>query len=350
MTTVEGPAGSALQERLRHFRALLGPTPVTPVTLNVDGRPRTVHLKLEGHNLAGSVKARTAYGLVRGLLESGRLRPGDRLLESTSGNLGIALAMLARYLQIGFTAVVDPLVAPESLRRLSELGAEVVTVTERDASGGYLLSRLDRVAELLKENPRYVWTNQYGSPDNPAVHRELTGPELLGQLPKSPDAVFAAISTGGTFAGVSRYFREHSPTTEMVAVDIEGSVAFRGRPGRRHLSGIGASRPSAFLDDSLVDHLQVADIRSAAHYCRLVLREAGLHIGASAGAVLAGCVRYLETHPEAELVVCLCADGGEKYAGTVYNDHWLRSIGVAPPGGDAAGSALSGSAILSGVG
>ncbi len=339
-----------MQERLENFRALLGPTPITPVTLNIGGRPRTIHLKLEGHNVAGSVKARTAYGLVRSLLEQGRLQPGGRLLESTSGNLGIALATLARYLGVSFTAVVDPLIAPECLHRLSELGADVVTVTERDASGGYLLSRLATVAELLEADDSYVWTNQYGSPENPAIHRELTGPELLGQLPRSPDAVFAAISTGGTFSGISQYFREHSPGTAMVAVDIEGSVAFRGSPGRRHLSGIGASRPSGFLDDSLVDHFAIAGIYESAHYCRLVLRTAGLHLGASAGAVVAGCVRYLTRHPETDLVVCLCADGGEKYAGTVYSDAWLRSIGLEPPPEADAVPVASEDAILSGVG
>jgi cysteine synthase A len=325
------PAGESLKERLDEFEALFEPTPVLPVQLTVGGRPRTVHLKLEGRNVAGSIKARTAYGLVRGLARSGRLRPGGKLLESTSGNLGIALAMLARHLGVGFTAVVDPLVSRESLEQLTGLGAVLDVVRERDPTGGYLLSRLARVRELQARDSAYVWPNQYGNPDNPAIHREMTGPELLKQLPRPADAVFAAISTGGTFCGLSQFFRQHSPATRMVAVDIEGSVAFRGTPGNRYLPGIGASRASSFLDPSLVDRFDCANIHEAAYYCRLVLRDCGLHIGASAGAVVAACCRYLEQHPDTGLVVCLCADGGEKYAGTVYSDDWLRTIGVDPP-------------------
>ncbi|MFF4339353.1 pyridoxal-phosphate dependent enzyme [Kitasatospora sp. NPDC001540] len=128
-----------------------------------------------------------------------------------------------------------------------------------------------------------VWTNQYDNPENPAIHRQLTGPEIFQQFPQAPGAVFAAISTGGTFAGLSQFFREASPSTRMVAVDIEGSVAFHGPPGRRHLSGIGAGRPSTFLDDSLVDRLEIVDIHRAVRYCRLDLKSAGLHLGASAG-------------------------------------------------------------------
>ncbi|WP_063857040.1 MULTISPECIES: pyridoxal-phosphate dependent enzyme [unclassified Kitasatospora] len=341
----------SMKQRLEHFEALLGPTPVLPVTLTVGGRPRVIHLKLEGHNVAGSIKARTAFGLVRALVESGELQPGGRLLESTSGNLGIALAMLARYLGVSFTAVVDPLIASECLERLNDLGAEIITVTERDESGGYLLSRLDRIAELREQDSSYVWTNQYDNPENPAIHRGMTGPEMFRQLPRAPDAVFAAISTGGTFSGLSQFFRSASPATKMIAVDIEGSIAFHGSPGKRHLSGIGASRPSTFLDSSLVDQLEIASISESAHFCRLVQRSAGLHIGASAGSVVAACVRYLEIHPEIELAVCLCADSGDKYASTIYSETWLRSIGVELPADDLAPATpehLPG-AILSGV-
>ncbi|MEU4684097.1 pyridoxal-phosphate dependent enzyme [Streptomyces xinghaiensis] len=327
-----------MQHLLERFEALLGPTPVKTIELDVLGRPRRLHLKLEGYNITGSIKARTAYGLVRGLVQDGRLWPGAELLESTSGNLGVALASMARYLGIGFTAVVDPLCTAESRSRLRDLGARVVMVEEADHAGGYLLSRLARVRELLEADDRYVWGNQYESRRNPGIHREMTGPEILGQMPIPPDALFAAVSTGGTFAGLSQCFRERGLATRMVAVDISGSAAYGGPPGKRYLSGIGASRPSSFLTDDLIDHYLYVDVDETARYCRKVLREAGIHLGASSGAVVAACVRHLGENPDITDPLCICADGGEKYESTVYSDRWLETVGGVPqPGGGGIG-------------
>ncbi|MCW7944455.1 cysteine synthase [Streptomyces hygroscopicus] len=296
------------------------------LTVDVLGRPRSINLKLEGHNITGSIKARTAYGLVRGLAEDGLIRPGVRLIESTSGNLGVALATMARYLGVGFTAVVDPLITTECLTRLRDLGATVVMVEDPDPAGGYLLSRLAKVKQMVAQDDAYVWVDQYNNWRNPEIHRQMTGPEILGQMPTPPDAVFAAISTGGTFAGLSRCFRARSPQTRMIAVDIKGSVAFGGRPGKRHLSGIGASRRSSFLDPGLIDHLAFAGVGESAYYCRAVLRDSGIYLGGSSGAVVAACVRYLAEHPEIQNPLCVCADGGEKYESTVYSDAWLEAI------------------------
>lgn len=319
-----------MQHYLDRFEALLGLTPVKTVELDVDGAPRRIHLKLEGHNLTGSIKARTAYGLVRGLAQDGKLRPGVQLLESTSGNLGVALASMARFLGVGFTAVLDPLSTVECRNRLRDLGAGIVMVDEVDETGGHLLTRLAKVREMLAEDERYVWVNQYESPRNPEIHRTMTGPEILSQFVEPPDALFAAVSTGGTFTGVSQAFRERGLDTRMVAVDVEGSVAYGGLPSRRHLSGIGASRPSSFLRASLIDDYAYVSATEAAHYCRKVLREAGIHLGASSGAVVAACVRHLAENPEIADPLCLCADGGEKYESTVYNDGWLSRIAAAP--------------------
>ncbi|MFF4603453.1 pyridoxal-phosphate dependent enzyme [Streptomyces sp. NPDC001339] len=317
-----------MQHYLDRFETLLGLTPVKPITLDVQGRQRTIQLKLEGHNITGSIKARTAYGLVRGLVDEGKVRPGVELIESTSGNLGLALASMARYLGVGFTAVLDPMSTVECRSRLEDLGAGIVMVDEADEAGGYLLSRLAKVREILASDDKYVWVNQYGSQQNPEIHRRMTGPEILDQMPTPPDALFAAVSTGGTFAGVSRYFKENGLSTRMVAVDVTGSVAYGGRPGRRYLSGIGASRPSSFLEDWLIDHYMYVGTAEAAYYCRRVLKDAGIHLGASSGAVVAACVRYLEENPDISDVLCICADGGEKYESTVYNDAWLERIGA----------------------
>lgn len=313
---------------LDRLEALLGLSPIKTVTLDVLGRPRNIHLKLEGHNIAGSIKARTAFGLVHGLVQDGELRPDSKLVESTSGNLGLALAGIAKYLGIEFTAVVDPLSTAESRDLLQKQGAQVVMVDTPDETGGYLLSRIATVREILAADSTYVWSNQYENRRNSEIHRVMTGPEILSQKATPPDAVFAAVSTGGTFAGLSQCFRERGLGTRMVAVDVDGSVAYGGPPGRRYLSGIGAGRRSSFLRESLIDSYVYIGVGEAAYYCRKTLREAGIHLGASAGAVIAACVRYLGEHPDITDPLCICADGGEKYVGTVYSDDWLRSVGA----------------------
>jgi cysteine synthase A len=312
---------------LDRFETLVGRTPTKPIEISVRGRSHRIDLKLESYNITGSIKARTAYGLVRGLVDDGVLRPGARLIESTSGNLGVALATLARYLGVGFLAVIDPLITDECHARLVDLGAEILMVDRPDHNGGYLLSRLAAVREILDRDEGYVWVDQYSSPRNPEIHRQMTGPEITTQMPVPPDAIFAAISTGGTFAGLSAHFREHSPTTRMVAVDIKGSVAYCGTPGRRVLPGIGASRPSTFLRPDLVDHFYSVGLEEAVRQCREVLRDSGIQLGGSSGAVIAACVRHLTENPDGiERPLCICPDDGGKYEQTIYSDDWLSKI------------------------
>jgi len=178
--------------------------------LLIDGKSRNVDLKLEGDNPGGSVKDRTAFGLLRSLESTGELRPGGRLLESSSGNLAISLAMLARDRGYQFTAVVDPRVTVENMRRLDSLGADTRMVETPDEMGGYLLSRLARVREMLVEDPGWLWTNQYSNAANPEAHYLGTAPEIHRQMEHRVDAVFVAVSTGGTLAGTGRFLRAAS--------------------------------------------------------------------------------------------------------------------------------------------
>jgi cysteine synthase len=211
--------------------APMGDTPVGRIRLLIDGKSRNAYLKLEGHNPGGSVKDRTALGLLQSLEATGQLRAGGRLVESSSGNLAISLAMLARDRGYRFTAVVDPNMTAENMRRLHSLGTEAKLVESPDDTGGYLLSRLACVREKLDEDPGLVWTNQYSNAANPEAHYLGTAPEIDRQMEHRVDAVFVAVSTGGTLAGIGRYFREASPDTRIIAVDARGSVALGGSLG-----------------------------------------------------------------------------------------------------------------------
>ncbi|MGI9242679.1 MAG: 2,3-diaminopropionate biosynthesis protein SbnA [Verrucomicrobiales bacterium] len=301
----------------------IGDTPTRRIRLLIDGRLRDVHLKLEGHNPGGSVKDRTAIGLIESLEATGELREGGRLIESSSGNLAISLALLARDRGYRFTAVVDPCVTAENIRRLEALGAEMRIVESPDKTGGYLLNRLSLVQELLAEDPELVWTNQYANAANPRAHYQGTAPEIYRQMDHRVDAVFVAVSTGGTLAGIGRFFRESSPDTRVIAVDARGSVALGGSLGVRKVTGIGSGRRSEFVTPDQYDEtIYVGDCEAFA-FCRALDAATGIKVGGSSGAVLAACARYLHVHDEVERVVCVCADRGEHYSSTIFSDSWL---------------------------
>lgn len=320
VTTTRNEPGDALPRP--------GNTSMQVITLTLEGRTCPVFLKMEGANPTGSVKDRTGYGLVRDLEERQLLRPGSVLIESTSGNLGVALAFLCAQRGYGFVAVVDPKTTAENLARMRELGASIDLVEHPDNTGGYLLSRLQRVRALCQQYPHYVWSDQYNNLANPLIHYQSTGPEIYAQMHGQVDALFVAVSTGGTLAGVGRYFREVSPHTRVIGVDARGSVIFGSPPAPRKLTGIGSSRPSSFLTPWLYDEAQLVSDEEAFAFCRYLAEATSLCVGGSSGATLVACARYLVAHPEVERTVCLCADRGEHYASSLYSDHWLQQHGI----------------------
>jgi 2,3-diaminopropionate biosynthesis protein SbnA len=303
-------------------------TPIARVDLVIGGAARLVHLKLERENPGGSLKDRTARSLVSDLERRGVLATDSVLIESTSGNLGVSLARIAHAKDLRFVAVVDPAVSEESARRMRAFGARVEMVRDRDATGGFLLSRLARVRELCSLSASFVWPDQYRNPANPRAHELGTGPEILRQMGGRVDAVLVAVSTGGTLAGTARFFRRASPATRLVAVDASGSVALGGRPGPRLLTGIGASQRSRFLSPDLFDErILVSDGRAFA-LCRALARATGLRLGGSSGAVIAAAAELLERHEDARRIVCLCPDGGDRYRRSIFDDGWLARHGL----------------------
>ena len=306
----------------------VGNTPLAPIALRIHGRRRIVHLKLEGANPCGSLKDRTAQSFFDELERSGALTRGSVLVESTSGNLGVALAWIAHRRGYRFVAVVDPKTTRENVARLRRLGARIELVDTPDEAGGYLLARIERVRRLCASSPAFVWPDQYSNPANPRAHEQGTGPELLEQLAGDLDAVFVAVSTGGTLAGLARFLRRESPRTRIIAVDAHGSVALGGNPGPRLLTGIGASRPSSFVSADLYDERVLVRDAEAFAFCRVLASATGHAVGGSSGATLAACARVLARDPDLERVVCLCADRGQSYASTIYSNRWLARHGI----------------------
>lgn len=301
----------------------LGNTPMEPIYLMIGGVARKIHLKLESENPTGSVKDRTGYGLIQALEMQGLLRKGSVVIESTSGNLGVALSFFCKLKGYTFVAVIDPKTTQENIAKMQALGAQIEMVQQPDENGGYLLTRLERVRHLCASSQRYVWTNQYGNTANPHIHYLSTGPEIYHQMCGNVDALFAAVSTGGTLAGIGRFFREKSPSTSIIGVDAHGSVIFGTPPAPRKLTGIGSSRSSSFITRDLYDMHMLVNDEEAFAFCHALWNSTGIKVGGSSGAVLAACGRYLLDHPEVIHVVCVCADSGDNYTNSIFNDDWL---------------------------
>jgi cysteine synthase A len=303
----------------------VGGTPIVELALGVNGIKRILKLKLESYNPCGSLKDRIAITLVNSVAH--RVNQDIGIIESTSGNLGVAMAAVCNERGINFSAVVDPRTSPLLVERMRRLGARVKIIDEPDALGGYLLNRIRYVRSQLDAQPGLVWTNQYKSNANPRAHFESTAPELWRQLP-GPATVLIPVSTGGTLAGFTRFARSRSLPWRLIGVDVTGSAALGTPAGERLLSGIGASQHSNFLDLGEVEavHVTPADAISA---CVWLSNSAAIDVGGSSGAAIAAALRVLRDDAEREELVCICPDGGDRYLTTIYQANWREAHGVA---------------------
>lgn len=325
---VRSPYG-ALAPRAREAIDLLAaridayrPTPMRTFEVDVAGRRRRIRLKLEGESPWRSIKGRTAIGLVASVAH--RITDRSAIVESTSGNLGAALAALAGDLGMSFTAVVDDLLPAAMSERMRTAGARLVIADATQTGGDRLAARIRTVSEICAADPDALWTNQYANLANPLIHELWTGPELIAQA-VGTQAVFAGVSTGGTLHGIAGAVRAAGKPIKVVGVDVEGSRAFGGCDHLRVLTGIGASRPSQHIGSETCDDVEVVPSWAGVLCCHGWERSTGLALGGSSGAVLAAALRHLSVHPELTDVVCVCADLGENYIDTIYDDTWVHN-------------------------
>jgi 2,3-diaminopropionate biosynthesis protein SbnA len=287
-------------------------------------------LKIEALNPAGSIKFKPALAMVEDLESRGLLHPGSQLIESSSGNLGIALAIVSNARGYWFTCVTDTNTAPATIALMRAYGARVVVIDRRDRQGGFLASRIDYIAEQVRDDPALIWPNQYANPVNTAAHYRTTAAEIHRQFP-AVDVVFVGAGTTGTLTGCARYFARHRPATRVVAVDLIGSTTFGTPPGRRYLPGMGTSRtPEIASLDGVADLLLVSE-RAAVRTCERVRADHGLLVGPSTGAVLTATESYAGTLPDGALIVAISPDFGDRYANTAYDPAWLAERGLGPP-------------------
>jgi N-(2-amino-2-carboxyethyl)-L-glutamate synthase len=290
---------------------------------SIFGRP--LYLKCEGFNFAGSIKLKAATEMVEAAEREGILKPGSILVESSSGNLGVALSMIAASKGYRFLCVTDSRCNQSTRRLMEALGSQVhvITIAASDSNGGLLGARIDYVRALCASDDRYVWLNQYANPGNWKAHYRSTAPAIVRQFPLL-DVLFVGAGTTGTLMGCARYLREWRRPVRIVAVDTVGSVTFGGAPGRRMIPGLGTSVRPQLLDESYVDevvHVEEAETIRACHR----LARYGFLFGGSTGTVVSGAIDWLVQHDTRELTaVAIAPDLGERYLDTIYHTNWLQ--------------------------
>jgi 2,3-diaminopropionate biosynthesis protein SbnA len=298
--------------------------------LYIDLQPifgHSLFLKCEGFNFAGSIKLKAAAEMVEAAERDGVLKPGSILVESSSGNLGVALSMIAASKGYRFLCVTD-IRCNRSTRLLMEaLGSQVHVITEQDANGGgFLGARLAYVRALCASDDRYVWLNQYTNQNNWKAHYRTTAPAIARQFPHL-DVLFVGAGTTGTLMGCARYFKEKHPSVRVVAVDTVGSVTFGGAPGRRMIPGLGMGVHPPLLDESFVDEVVMVEEPDTIRTCHRLARR-GFLFGGSTGTVVSGAISWLNQHDERNelTAVTISPDLGERYLNTVYQPDWLKDV------------------------
>jgi N-(2-amino-2-carboxyethyl)-L-glutamate synthase len=286
---------------------------------------QSLFVKIEGMNFAGSVKLKAAGEMVAAAERDGLLKPGSVLVESSSGNLGVALSMIAASKGYEFLCVTDSRCNLQTRLLMQALGARVHIITEPDPVSGLLGARMSYIEQLCASDERYVWLNQYTNPNAWMAHYRTTAPAIAAQFPDL-DVLFVGAGTAGTLMGCARWFKEHRPQVRIVAVDAVGSVSFGGAPARRMLPGLGMAVRPPQLDESYVDeviHVEEADTIRACH----TMARRGFLFGGSTGTVVSAATAWLAAHDEENLTaVALSPDMGERYLETIYQSNWVADL------------------------
>ena len=315
---------------VKNILELIGQTPMVELSPRINPTNVKILAKLEYFNPGGSVKDRIGLAMIERAEREGKLRPGMTVVEPTSGNTGIGLAIACILKGYKLIVTMPDKMSREKIDLLKAYGAEVIicpTAVEPDDPQSYY-----SVARRIAEEQGAYLPDQYSNPANPEAHYLTTGPEIWEQTGGELDAFVCGVGTGGTITGTGRFLKEKNPNVKVVGVDPEGSMlytAFYNQPHDVHpylIEGIGEDLIPKTLDFSVIDEMIRVNDRESFLMTRELLQKEGLFVGISSGSAVVGALRYAEKMGEGTLVVLL-PDSGRNYLGKVFSDEWMRAQG-----------------------
>lgn len=305
---------------------LIGRTPMVRLTRVTEGIACPVVAKVETTNPGGSVKDRPALAMINAAEKEGFLRPGSTIIEPTSGNTGVGLAIVAAQRGYDCIFVMTDKVSPEKVDLLKAYGAEVI-VCPVDVAPDDPRSYYSTAERLVNERPSAFRPNQYSNPVNPLSHYLTTGPEIWEQTNGTVTHFVAGAGTGGTLCGVGKYLKEQNPNVQIIAADPEGSV-YSGGDGRPYLvEGVGEDFWPETYDSTLIDRVVPVSDAQSFYRTRQVSREEGLLIGGSCGTAVDVAITVAAELTKDDLVVVLLPDSGRGYLSKIFNDQWMTEYG-----------------------
>jgi len=309
---------------------LIGNTPMVRLGKIGEGLRCDLIAKLETTNPGGSSKDRPALTMVEAAERDGLLKPGSTIIEPTSGNTGVGLAIVAAQRGYKCIFVMSDKMAPEKIDILRAYGAEVV-VCPTAVAPEHPDSYYSTAERLTRETANSFRPDQYSNPNNPRAHYESTGPEIWRQTNGRVTHFVAGAGTGGTISGVARYLKEHNPAIRIIAADPAGSV-FSGGAGRPYLTeGVGEDFWPANYDPTLVDEVIAVSDAEAFSVAREITQREGILIGGSGGTAVAASLKVASTLGEDAVVVVLIPDSGRGYLSKIFNDQWMTDYGFLRP-------------------
>jgi cystathionine beta-synthase len=332
--------GLNVSSEKRVYDNILGAIGNTPlVRLSRIGRdlPVPLYAKLEFMNPGGSVKDRVGANIIEQAEKRGELKPGGTIVEATSGNTGVGLAIAAALKGYKTIFVMPDKMSNEKILLLRAYGSKVVitptAVAPEDPRSYYEVAK-----KYARETPNAILANQYHNPDNPLTHEMTTGPEIWEQTDGHVTDVIIGMGTGGTISGIGRFLKSRNPDIKIVGVDIEGSILTEiwqsggvipdgAYPKTYKVEGIGEDFLPSATDLSVVDWIERAGDRESFLWARQLVRQEGIFAGGSSGSALAGAIKYCRKLPADRIPVVIFPDSGSRYLSKFYDDKWMREFG-----------------------
>lgn len=288
---------------------------------------RNCFIKLESCNPGGSIKEKNAVYLVNHAEKHGYLKPGGCIIESSSGNFGVGLAIVGAARGYRVIIVIDSKTTLFFRRMLAAYGAEMVEVnlSEADSSGSMQKARMKKAQMLAQEINGAWYPCQHQNPKNPAAHYQYTAREIDAVFGASLDAIVVGVSTAGQIMGIAEHFHERSPHTKIIAVDVQGSIIFSQDAKPYKMTGVGLSFQPPNLNYDLLDSAYVIPESLAYSICHELAQKEGMLLGASTGAIVAAGMHVAKLLGPGSNILMINPDRGDRYLETVYNLDWLKS-------------------------